>query len=114
MGQDFVQGDQEDKENQPPIVIRTVRKDITLKMFLEETVKEYNTSSDFFRFWILLNRDGQTVRLGILPTEEEQNMSKCLEILYAITNLTISTGGNSTSTPPGLSVCETVYRRGSV
>ncbi|CEI86488.1 Putative Ubiquitin carboxyl-terminal hydrolase [Rhizopus microsporus] len=75
MGQDFVQGDQEDKENQPPIVIRTVRKDITLKMFLEETVKEYNTSSDFFRFWILLNRDGQTVRLGILPTEEEQNMT---------------------------------------
>lgn len=80
-GPDFVQVFEDDKDNSRTAAIRTVRKDMTLKMFIEEIAKELNTSSDCFRFWILLNRENQTVRLGIALEQTEENFSKFLWLI---------------------------------
>ncbi|KAG1052933.1 hypothetical protein G6F43_004949 [Rhizopus delemar] len=74
-GPDFVQVFEDDKDSSRTAAIRTVRKDMTLKMFIEEIAKELNTSSDCFRFWILLNRENQTVRLGIALEQTEENFT---------------------------------------
>ncbi|CAO3702673.1 unnamed protein product [Rhizopus stolonifer] len=83
-GSDFIQIDEDDKGSPPLVNIMPVRKDVTLKVFTNEIAKKLDLNSEYFKFWILFNRENNTVRLGQPLEESEGNftMEKIREIYH--------------------------------
>ncbi|CAO3700741.1 unnamed protein product [Rhizopus stolonifer] len=74
-GLDFIRVIEDDKSGNSMVTIRLIRKDKTLKTFVQEVAQELQINSDMFRFWILINRDNQTVRLGLPLDQNEEDFS---------------------------------------
>lgn len=82
-GFDFVNFDEKEAVNNH-LIVQRVRKDVSFGSFKEELAKALGTTVDYFRLWLMVNRQNRTVRVDMpIPVEEDNSTLEDIRQKYS-------------------------------